>query len=64
MKLTNKALMERDTKRDIGTKLLQAAQELRRGKWARKTTFEVMPDGGVLRLMVRSDGNIEKDELL
>ena len=64
MKLTEKALMARDAQRDIGAELLQAVQELRGGKWARKTTFEALPDGSMRRVIVRSDGTIEKDEVL
>jgi len=64
MKMTEKELMARDAKRDIGAELLQAAQELRSGKWARKTTFEALPNGSMRRLVVRADGTIEKEEVL
>ena len=56
--------MARDVQRDIGAELLEAVQELRDGKWTRKTTFEALPDGSVRRLIIRSDGTIEKNEVM
>ena len=64
MKMSEKALAARDAKRDIGTELLQAVRELKAGRWARRTTFEPLPDGSVRRRIVRPDGTVEKEEIL
>jgi putative transcriptional regulator len=64
MPKTEKQLLERDAGRDIGTELLQAVRDMRAGKWARKTTFEILRDGKVRRRIERSDGTIEKEEIL
>lgn len=43
MKLTEKALLARDTKRNIGEELLGAVRELKAGRNARKYTIESFP---------------------
>ena len=63
-KLTEQELLARDAKRDIGAELLTAVRDLKAGRWARKTTFDVQTDGQVLRRVVRADGSVEKEELL
>ena len=64
MALTDKQLLERDARRDIGAELLGAVREAKAGHWARKTVFAVQPDGAVLRRIERADGTVEKQELL
>ena len=63
MSMTEKELADRDAKRDIGAELLTALEDIRAGRFGRKTTFEILPDGnGIRRVIERPDGNIEKDE--
>lgn len=64
MPKTEEQLLARDAKRNIGEELLQSMRDLRAGKWARKTTFEVMKNGAVRRRIERADGTIEKEEIL
>jgi putative transcriptional regulator len=63
-KMTEKALLARDAKRDIGAELLQAARDLRAGRWGRKTTIETMPDGTVRRRIELPNGKVARDEIL
>ena len=63
MALTDKQLLERDARRDIGAELLGAVREAKAGHWARKTVFAVQPDGAVQRRIERADGTVEKEEL-
>lgn len=63
-KMTEKALRARDAKRDIGTELLQAARDLKAGRWGRKTTIETLPDGRVRRRIELPNGRVEKEEIL
>jgi len=64
MSMTDDQLLERDAKRDIGGELLQSIRDLKAGRWARKTTFEMLPGGGVQRRIERADGTVEKEEVL
>ena len=48
-KMSDKALLARDSKRDIGTELLQSVRDLNAGRWGRRTTIETLPDGTVRR---------------
>lgn len=64
MPMTEKQLVDRDSRRDLGAELLQAARDLRSGRWARKTHFEPQADGTVRRRTVQPDGTIEKDEII
>lgn len=64
MPKTEKQLLARDAKRNIGEELLQSVRDLRAGKWARKTTFEILKNGTVRRRIERADGTIEKEEIL
>ena len=64
MTLTNRELLARDARRDIGAELLQAVREVKAGRWARKTTFAALPDGSVRRRVERADGTVEKEEKL
>lgn len=64
VKITDTQLRARDAGRDIGAELLAAVRDMKAGRWARKTTFKNQPGGHVLRRVVRSDGTVEKEELL
>lgn len=63
-KMNEKALLERDAKRDIGAELLQAVRDLRAGRHGRKTLIETLPDSSVRRRIKLPDGKIAKDETL
>ena len=54
--MTDVQLKKLDESRDIGQELLAAAQEMAAGRWARKTTFEALPNGSVRRTVVLADG--------
>ncbi len=64
MPMTEEQLLERDAERDIGAELLQSVRDLKADRWARKTRFDVQPDGTVRRRIERADGTVEKDEVL
>lgn len=64
MPMTDESLLTRDAQHDIGQELLQAVRDLKAGRWARKTTFETLPDGTVRRRIESQDGTIEKEEIL
>lgn len=51
-------------KRDLNAELLQALDEMKRGKWARKTEFFPQPDGSIRRVISRRDGTVEKDHII
>ena len=63
-KMIDKALRARDAKRDIGAELLEAARELRAGRWGRKTTIETLADGSVRRRIELPNGKVAKDEVV
>lgn len=62
--MTDAQLKKRDEGRNIGQELLAAAQEMSAGRWARKTTFEALPDGSVRRTVVLENGTLERQEVL
>lgn len=64
MLVTDKALRARDAKRDIGAELLEAARDLRAGRWGRKTTVETLADGSVRRRIELPNGKVAKDEVV
>jgi putative transcriptional regulator len=64
MPMTDEELIARDAGRDIAAELLQAVRDLKAGRWARRTTFALLPDGGVRRRIERADGSVEKEEVL
>ena len=64
MTMSDEELVARDANRDIGADLLQAVRELKAGRWARRTTFETLPNGAVRRRIERPDGTVEKEEIL
>jgi len=51
-------------KRNLNAELLQALDEAKRGKWARKTEFFPQPDGSIRRVITRRDGTVEKDHII
>ena len=63
-KLPEKELVAWEKTRDLNAELLQAVQEMKRDKWARKTEFITQPDGSIRRIITRRDGTIEKDEII
>ena len=63
-KLTDRKLLARDVKRDIGVELLQAARDLRNGRYGRKTSIEVLPDGFVRCLVELPSGEVARDEVV
>ena len=62
--MTDAQLKERDEGRNIGQELLAAAQEMAAGRWARKTTFDALPDGSVRRTVALADGKLERQDVL
>ncbi|MDP1610829.1 MAG: helix-turn-helix domain-containing protein [Sulfuritalea sp.] len=62
--MTDKALQARDAKRDIGAELLQSVRDMKAGRWGRKTTIEIRPDGSVRRRIELPGGKVAKDEIL
>ena len=64
MPMTEQELLARDAGRDVGAELLQAVRDVNAGRWARKTTFTVLPEGVVCRRIERPDGTVEKEERL
>jgi putative transcriptional regulator len=63
-KLYGKKLAAWERKRDINAEILQAARDLRRGNWARKTEFIPQRDGSMRRIITRRDGTVEKDHII
>jgi putative transcriptional regulator len=63
-KLNEKELVTWEKTRDLNTELSQAMDEIKRGRWARKTEFISRPDGSMRRLVTRRDGTVEKDETI
>lgn len=63
-KMSEKDLMARDARRDIGAELLQSVRDLKAGRRGRKTTIETLPDGSVRRRVELPGGKVEKDEIL
>lgn len=64
MALSEQQLLARDASRDIGQELLESVRSMKRGEWARKTTFDVQANGDVVRRVVRRDGTVEKEDRL
>ena len=62
--MTEDELIARDSQRNIAAEILESLQELKAGKWSRQTAFEIQADGTVRRTITRSDGTVEKEELL
>ncbi len=62
--LTDAQLRVRDAKRNVGRELLAAVQEMAAGHWARKTTFEALPNGSVRRTVVQADGKVASRDVL
>lgn len=62
--MTDKALQARDAKRNIGAELLQSVRDMKAGRWGRKTTIEIRPDGSVRRRIELPGGKVARDEIL
>lgn len=62
--MTDAQLQARDSGRDIGAELLASVREMTSGKWARKTTFEPLPDGSVRRTVMLPSGAVKEQEVL
>jgi len=62
--MTEDELIARDSQRNIAAEILESLQELKAGNWSRQTAFEIQADGTVRRTITRSDGTVEKEELL
>lgn len=62
--MTDAQLKKRDEGRNIGQELLAAVQEMAAGRWARKTTFEALPDGSVRRTVLLADGTAALQDVL
>ncbi len=50
--------------RDLNSEFLQALQQMKQGRWARKTEFLAQPDGSVRRVITTRNGVVEKDEII
>ena len=64
MRKAETTILKKMPPRDIGAELLAAVREMKAGRWARRTVFETQKDGSVRRRIERSDGTVEKDEVL
>ena len=62
--MSDAKLKARDTKRNIGSEMLAAVQELKAGQARRKTLFEPLPDGSVRRTVLLADGAVHSAEVL
>lgn len=63
-KLTAKQRAEWEKGRDLNAELREALADAKRGRWARKTEFTPLADGRVRRRITRSDGTVEKNEVI
>jgi putative transcriptional regulator len=63
-KLSGKKLAAWEARRDLSAELTQAARQMTRGAWVRKTEFFPLPDGSVRRVIRRRDGTVEKDHII
>lgn len=63
-KFSGKKLAAWEKSRDLNSELMQALQEMKQGRWARKTEFVPQSDGSVRRIITRRNGIVEKDEII
>lgn len=63
-KLSAKALAKWEKGRDLNAELKEAAGQMKRGVWVRKTEFTKRKDGSMRRVVTRRDGTVEKDEII
>jgi hypothetical protein len=63
-KLSGRALATWEKTCDLNAELAQAADQMRRGTWARKTEFFPLPDGSIRRIIRRRDGTVENDHII
>lgn len=62
--MTAKQLAAWERKRDLNAELLEAIDDVRHGRWARKTEFLPLTDGRIRRRVTRRDGTVEHDEVI
>ena len=63
-KMTDKQLAEWEKGRDLNAELREALADAKAGRWARKTEFIPLADGRIRRRITRSDGTVEKNEVI
>jgi putative transcriptional regulator len=64
-KLSGKALAAFEKSRDLNAELREMIAGVKEGRtWARKTDFIPQADGTILRRITRSDGTVEKEEVI
>lgn len=63
-KLSEEQLAAWEKTRDLNAELSEALGQTKPGRWARKTEVTPQSDGSVRRVVTRSDGTIEKDEVI
>lgn len=63
-KLLSEYLAEVERGRDLNAELLQSIEDVKAGRWARKTEFLPRKNGSYLRRITRADGTVEKEHLV
>ncbi len=63
-KLTAKQRAAWEHGRDLNAELRAAIADAKHGRWARKTEFVPLADGRMRRRVTRSDGTVEKNEVI
>jgi len=63
-KLSEEQLAAWEKTRDLNAELSEALGQTKPARWARKTEVTPQADGSVRRVVTRSDGTIEKDEVI
>jgi putative transcriptional regulator len=64
-KMTAKELAAWERTRDLNAELRDMIEGMKQGRtWARKTDFIPQADGTIRRRIMRSDGTVEKDEVI
>lgn len=63
-KMTAKQRAAWEQGRDLNAELREAFADAKHGRWARKTEFQPLADGGLRRRVTRRDGTVEKDEVI
>lgn len=63
-KMTTKQRAAWERSRDMNAELREAIADAEHGRWARKTEFTPLADGRMRRRVTRSDGTVEKNEVI
>lgn len=63
-KMITKQRAAREKGRDLNVELREALAEAKAGIWARKSEFMPMADRRIRRRITRSDGTVERDEVI